>query len=1189
MRLKSLEIVGFKSFAQPVRLEFGPGVTAVVGPNGSGKSNLADALRWVLGEQSSRELRLERMEDLIFHGSAGRRAVGLARVTLTLDNSDGTLPLPQSEVSITRLLDRSGLSEYRLNRVPCRLRDITELLWGSGLGRNSYAFVGQGEVDRLVFSRPGERRLLVEEAAGVTRIRARRQEAERHLERARQASERVRDLVHELELQRDPLREAAARAEAWAALEAERRSLVRALFLVRERRVEAATARAGEELALLQEESGQAASEVARAEQELAEAGREEAEAREPRMRLERQAAAEGARWSAAVDAWLHRLREAERAAQEAREAREAARPGRQPGAREIEGRAQALAAERRAAEEEAARREEAAREAAAALEVAERELRQAEEDVAAREAEWRRGWERLQALRGRAEAERAGRMERLEAARARRRQLERELAEAEAELANRLGAEKEAAERLEAERRRWREGRAELERLRRRREQAGEEWTRAREEFRARRQRLELLRGMEEAEAGYPSGVRAVLQGRTRGDPVFRAVVGPLGELLEVEPRLAVALEVALGGQAYHLVVESGQAAQQAVEALRRAGAGRATFLPLDGLRPRRPSPQELPAAREAGALGWAAQLCRYEPRLAPAVEYALGRVLIAEELSQARRIALRYGLRFPVVTLAGDQVHAGGAISGGSRSNRNPGPLERRAETARLEAELAAEADRLRRLEAEARAILAEQEESERRQAAREASLREAEIEAARAEERAEQARARLAELRRDAQSAAGPAGEEAAAGAGEAGPEPAAGAAERELAEAEARLAAAEEARRLAEERLRGARGRQEAAASTLQEARLAWEQARSRATQLARELAWTTDEALRLERLARERIERARQAEARAESLAQEAAALLAGLARQAWRVEWLEAGAAALAERQASARARAEAAERALEQARRRSEQAAQRLQAARLRLARLEAEAESVRREAAAAGLGAEWAEEAEPPAESEAALEARRQKVEEELLRMGPVHSGAPAQLASLEARLGYLAGQLEDLERSRGNLEKLLHDLDQEGERRFRQALEEVRRAFGEIFVRLFQGGEAGLRLTDEEEGEPGIEIEVRLPGKRRAPLSLLSGGERALTAVAFLLALEQVRPSPFAVLDEVDAALDETSVARLAGFLKEQGRRLQILVITHQRATMEAADRLWGVTSAERGVSQLFHVELAEAAGD
>ncbi|MCL6521631.1 MAG: chromosome segregation protein SMC [Firmicutes bacterium] len=1187
MRLKSLEIAGFKSFAQPVRLEFGPGITAVVGPNGSGKSNLADALRWVLGEQSPRELRSERMEDLIFHGSAARRPVGVARVTLTLDNSDGSLPLPHAEVSITRVVDRSGLSEYRLNRQPCRLRDIAELLWGSGLGRNSYAFVSQGEVDRLVASRPAERRLLVEEAAGVTRIRARRQEAERHLGRARQAWERAGDLVAELEREHAPLRLAAERAVRRAALEEERLRLATSRLGLRWRRLEEAGARLREELARLEEEARAAAGEAARAEQELAEAAREEAEAREPRLRLERRAAAEEARRLAVTEQWRRQVEESRRAAEEARRAAEA-RPGR--GSLEAERRLSELSEERARAEAEAERREQEAREAAEEARAAERETGEAEAAASRAEAAWRRAEERLQDALRRRDAERAGRKERLEAARARSGEAERALARMRDEAALRRREEAAARGRLEASRQRLAAAGEELERRRRRRREAEAGLERLREALRARRQRLELLRGLEESEAGYPAGVRTVLQGRQRGEPAFREVVGPLGELLRVEEELARAVEVALGPQAYHLVIASGRAAQEAVEALRRAGAGRVTFLPLDALRPRRPSADEEPAEREAGAIGWASRLCRYEPRLEPAVAYALGRVLVARDLAAARRIAARYGLRFPVVTLEGDQVHAGGAISGGAWRGRAPGVVARRAEEERLEAEAA----RLAGEVGEGEALLAEaaraEAEAARARAEAEAEARAAELEAARAEERAGQVAARLEELERArAEAAAELARLEAeTAAAGGDGGEPAG---EADLRRAKADLERAEAERREAGRRLGEARQRLEAALARRQETGLARERARARAAQLAREQAWLADEVLRLEEAAREQAERARQAARRAEELAAEASRRLDELAALAWRAECAEEAAAGLAERETAARRRGAAAEARLGEARRRSELAAQRMQAVRLRLARLEAEGEALGREAAVTGARAPWEEPAgeEPAPLAEEELSARLTEVEEELRRLGPVNPEAPGQLAELEGRLGFLRRQLDDLERSRANLERLLGELEAEAERRFRRGLEEVRRAFAAIFARLFQGGEADLRLSEEEGGEAGVEIEVRPPGKRRSPLGLLSGGERALTALAFLLALEQVHPSPFLVLDEADAPLDESSAARLGAFLREQSRRLQVLVITHQRGTMEVADRLWGVTSAERGVSQLFSLELARAASE
>ncbi|MBX6351344.1 MAG: AAA family ATPase, partial [Clostridia bacterium] len=670
-------MVGFKSFADRTSVEFGPGVTAIVGPNGSGKSNIADAIRWALGELQARALRGERLDDVIFAGTAARRRAGWAQVEVVMEN-DGRLPVPAAEVSVLRRVDRAGESEVFLNGARCRVRDVQELLLGTGLGPRAYAYVGQGQVEAVLDGRPADRRALVEEAAGVTRYRARLLEAGRALERAGRLAERLRSLVEESAARLEPLARQAERARARSRLDREVERL--ALGLLRAEwedlssRIARLDERLGREREALSGHRAEARELEARLEAARAERGEREA------AEAEVEARAEEAREKA--ETARRRLRELQAAQAERRDAMrthearaEAARRDRERLLAEAASgreKAEALAAE---AELARARRDEALaarRRAEEALSAARRAAREAREELLSAE----------RALAN-AEAEERGLRERAEESRAR---LEAALAEAEARLARSedeaRGAE-EAWQRAARERRaaeaEWeaaQAARAEAERVAEEAARAAEEAARAEAEARS---RAEVWRAVQAAGEGYAEGPRAVLRAKAEGRPEVAEVVGAVAELLRVEARYERAVEVALGPTAQYLVARSAAGAGRAIAWLKAGKAGRATFLPLDGLRREAPGPAFERLRREPGAVAWAAELVACEEEVRPAIEHLLGRVLVAADLRAAERLARASGLRLRVVTLDGEVVHPGGALTGGEARSRGPSLVAR------------------------------------------------------------------------------------------------------------------------------------------------------------------------------------------------------------------------------------------------------------------------------------------------------------------------------------------------------------------------------------------------------------------------------------------------------------------------------------------------------------------------------
>ncbi len=1153
MHLQRLEVQGFKSFADRAAVEFGSGITAIVGPNGAGKSNLSEAIRWVLGESSARSLRGERMEDVIFGGTPARRPLPLADVSVSLDNADQSLPIGFGEVTLTRRVDRAGGGEYLLNRSPCRQRDFIDLLHGTGLGRHPFAFVSQGQADELLAARPEELRAVIEEAAGVTRYRARRADAERRLAAAAVAMARLGDILAERERHLPVLAAEAERAQRHRALVDELKRIELAVW--------------ARELGQLQERRRASDEAAARAAAAVAAAGAELTAAQE---RLDEALAAQAERQSA----W-ERQREGERAAaaeilrirQDGRLAAALAErlvAERQRLLAQADGARSRLAGWHAEAAERAGRREQLARAHEQSLEqlgvaeagaaAAAQARAEAGARLAALEADLtsvRRERERRMAAPGPAERDAA-----LAAA---------ERAEAEAAAAGeesaRTGLQAKAArEARTAAETAASEARGAGGRLR---NQLGE----ARERLTALRSRAQALREMLRHGAGLAQGPRAVVAGKAEGDPAFVGVLGALVQLLQVPPELAVAIDAALGGSAQDLVALTAADAETAITALKERRAGRATFLPLDAL-----AQAPLPAAtrdlaHQPGALGWAADLVDCEERVRPARDHALGRVLVARDLAAARALARRSGFRVRVVTVEGDVVHAGGAMTGGFLGGeRRGGALGQEAEAARLEAEARAQ---------EAAVAAAERglRDSGRRAEAAEAALRKASKDAAAGEARFAAALALMRRAEAESKRARSAADDLS----------------RRELRDETAIAELGEREAALLKD-VAAAREAEQGAARADIQAQAGRERAVNRRDAVRAQLADAEAWEARLQGERRRLEETLAGLEAEAERLAAEGSSRTAEAERHARHAEELDAAAAAArgesaAREQALAAAReaaaAAAAERSRAEGRRGEAEQALRL-----------AEVDAARQEAAVGALGERLAQAygmtlddlgSIAPAERPASAREAAAAIRAQLAELGEVNLGAVSLHQAEKERAAALAAQLADLDAAAATCRRWSEQVGARMQTAYADTLTAVRRELGDVFARLFGGGRADLA-----EVAGGLELLAQPPGKRAGPLSLLSGGERALVGVALLFALLRLRPASFCVLDEVEAALDDANVARFAQFLREwSGAGTQFIVVTHQRATMEAADRLVGVTLADGGTSRLVSVRLAEAA--
>jgi chromosome segregation protein len=1161
-------------------LEFAPGICAIVGPNGSGKSNFVDAVRWVLGEQSARQLRGARMDDVIFAGNAQRRPLGMAEVTLTFDNSDGAVATPFSEIAITRRAYRSGESEFFINKTAVRLRDITDMLLGTGLAAELAAVVSQGEIDAILSARPEARRELFEGVAGTARYRERKREAQRRLEQTAANALRVNDVLVELEKQLPAIDYQVRRARRYQKVQQQLRDLEIFSYVkkVQERRRE----RTRIVEALAGDDAVTAAVAKSRAEQQaqLSKARDDEYQASialDERNATHSKVAAELARHASAYAAAAAKAGELARTLES------------------LERDADASAA---AVSEADARLSRAVEELNRSREARDTALGNAE-SAAAAEAEQTARWERAYADLRAAEDARASAvakaMQSASAAAAAQAEHERlleaaarsddELQSLHASLqdveakARAAGAQREQAtsELASLERARDEAARAsrtangELESLRR----AAAAASRAAAEARAKKTALDEFAA---GRFGAPTGVQ-VLADAARSHELPGAV-GMLADQIEVDERYATAIDALLGPHAHDFVVRSLADATAAVKLLKACRAGRATILALEAAAQaepgKRPGPDNLP-----GVIGRACDLVRCDANVKPAIERVLVDAFVVTDLDAAFACA-RTAPFASFATLDGDVIR-GAAITSGSGT----GPMSaqalrasliaederlsvaaQEAEEQRARAETAA-ADALRRVESvqanlAAATIRAHDAQAQLERLADERSLLERRAAAVRQEREAQ--RTRSTQL-------------------------------EEEVARSRRRAREFSSALETQQQRCREALATADALAAQLNGVRAAHRKAAAEAAALVERVAQSGDdvEAVRAER---ERAStRRKERQSAVDQTREELAAVRAEVERLAAAQTASEKTVAQVAAELEAARARRDAAvqhARGLEEAYRAQEQRDREqsfdAERRRIRLAEIDAEL---------ALLSQTFSQNPATPQECDEVAaryagfagdeDAEVRRLREELARLGNVNLNALEDRAATLERCEFLRGQLRDLEAARASIVAGIAEIDAESLRQFNEAFAKVAAAFSETFTRLFNGGQAKIWVADAPDPtEAGIEISAQPPGKKMQNLNLLSGGERALTAVALIFATLQIRPSPFYIFDEIDAALDEANIGRFGVQLTElaAGGRSQIIIITHNKATMTLVDRMYGVTMSEPGVSNVLSLSLERA---
>jgi len=1183
MILKALEMQGFKSFPDKTVLEFNKGITAVVGPNGSGKSNISDAVRWVLGEQSTKTLRGSKMEDVIFSGTDVRKAKGFAEVTLRLDNTDRSLNKDSDEVSVTRRYYRSGDSEYLVNGESARLRDVNELFMDTGLGRDGYSIVGQGKIADMVSPKASERRDMLEEAAGISHFRYRRGDAIKRLAQAEENLVRLRDILSELESRVGPLKAQSEKAQKFIVLAGERKNLEIGIWLNtidktgekmrdQEHKIEIAEAshkEAQDELSKIGEMIDKAADGTRDINIKLE-------EIRNSASGFEEKLSDIDSQIKVAENSILHNNETIERinrdkaAENETEQNIDAA----VSAARECIQKAEEQIADATRQMDELSKQEETYRlsssefsDRAATLsgEISALSVRLADCRVTAETAN-----SSIEEIRSRISAidESMGtRKDDYDALLKRKADAEAELEEIQDEIVSVKNAIDGYTLRFEN-----RGKKADNVKL------AIDEKQR---ELHKGQDRVRLLEDLEKNMEGYFGAVKAVMKESGRG--ALRGIYGPVSQLITVKDKYSAAIETALGAAVQNIVVDNETDAKRAMGFLKEHRAGRATFLPITAIKGRVLSEQGLDD--QYGFVSIASDLVSYDNKYSEIIRWLLGRTAVAEDIDSAIAIAKKYSYRFRIVTLDGQVINAGGSMTGGSRV-QNAGILSRGNEIERLKGSLAS-------MQKELDGML-----SDYKLLSEDASAAKAELEGA----EGDLLRAKEENIRREGELKL----------------------ASDKLASVSSGVKELLEEKETLEKRIESVSSGAEAARSQIDELKETLEnkekelesitgdsktlqknreevaskaaEIRLRIVSLQKDVEANTDEITRLknrktghlDRLSeldgeiREIEEKNDELRALTERLSADEKALKANHGDAQNQINELISQRDELEKQANDLRLH----ERAKSEERERLSGDIARLEERKIAMrneydnltSKLYDEYQLTRREAAALEIEID-----------DYSLAAKRlAELKSQIRALGSVNVSAIEEYKEVSERYEFLSGQINDVETSRAELNKMIDDLTGKMAEQFREQFNRINSCFGQTFIELFGGGKAELRLEDERDVlGSDIEIKVQPPGKNVQNINLLSGGEKGLSAIALLFAILKVTPAPFCIFDEVEAALDDVNVSRYAQYVRRMTKNTQFILITHRRGTMEEADVLYGVTMQEKGVSKLLELKTAEMA--
>ncbi|WP_408954583.1 chromosome segregation protein SMC [Natroniella sp. ANB-PHB2] len=1186
MFLKQIEVKGFKSFADKVKIDFEPAITGIIGPNGSGKSNISDAVRWVLGEQSAKTLRGSKMEDIIFAGSKKRRALGMAQVSLTLDNSQNELPIDYNQATISRRVTRSGESDYLINNNICRLKDIQELLMDTGIGKDSYSIIGQGKVEQILSERSVDRRELFEEAAGISKHKQRKKEALKKLESTEQKLNRVRDIIEEIKRQLNPLKQEANKAEEYKNYQGELKELEVNLLLNNYVKLEN---QFDQQIATKQSLSYQLTE---------AKAGVNEFDLKIDNCQTKQQELV--AAIDQQKDALFNTKRDLERLESklELLAERKKNLGGQQDKLNQeitiLKDEVNLLQEKIYNKKEEGEILEEKLQQKLSLLNSKQEEINSIKKKLAERIGS-KQEIEGNKLTQANQITDYKHQIENLTKEVERCQKENKELIEIKENLQQKI---EKIEKRKEVKFKKVAKIKDELSSLRSYYEKKKEEqeefkkelnivqqdYQKLKEELNNKESRLNVLEGMQDNYQGYYKGVKNLLNyiNRTQN---LNGVCGVVAELIEVPQEYETAIEVALGSKLQNVIVEDDQVGKRAIEYLKDNRAGRATMLPLNLVKARSLRKSEERGLKLEGAIGLAKDLIDYHVQYRPVVENILGRVIIAENIDAAVEVSKAVNKRVKVVTLAGEVINPGGAMTGGSYAQDN-NLLGRSREIEKLKVEVKNISKKLTVLEQQGLAKKDELVTNQEQIKETKEKLHKLEIQRTTLEKDEQQLGRELARIQKEVALKVNKIDQ-----------------LEQQITEFKMKkeeLVNALNQLSVNENNLESTTNQLETEISSLkQKEELFSEQI----TNLKIELASVKEgkknlqnELMKLEqdfKKSQQQLEEKEKEVVRLENKQTQLKDTAQNLALEQQelnsKVDNLEEQLISLRQEEKEVKGRINQFEQQSKEVRERYQKLQQEYNQIEVELAQLEVKLTNVETK-----LTDEYQIDIDLVIEERTAIEdfteveKRIKKLKRKMKRLEPVNLGAIDEYQKLDQRFSFLKEQSDDLAQAKRSLQKVITEINEKMEEKFIKTFKEVKGQFEEIFTDLFGGGQAKLILEDEDDLlETGVEINAQPPGKKLQKLSLMSGGEKALTATALVFALLKVNPSPFYVLDELDAPLDDANVERFANYLDQLSSQTQFVVITHRKGTMKVSNSLYGVTMEESGVSKLVSLQLDQLA--
>ena len=1187
MYLKKLEIYGFKSFADRTVIEFDRGITAIVGPNGSGKSNVADAIRWVLGEQSAKSLRGSKMEDVIFSGTQKRKPLGFAEVSLTLDNTDGFLPVDFSEITITRRVFRSGESEYYINRSACRLKDIVELFMDTGVGKEGYSIIGQGRIEEIINAHPEERRAIFEEAAGIVKYKSRKEEAVRKLDKTLDNITRVEDILSEISKQLEPLESQSRIAREYLNLRDKLKVYRLNQFILKYDKYTENINQLKEQAILLEQEI----------ENNRLAVNQEEKKCEDARSVLD----------GIISDIQRYRdlchelLQNIERLKGEI-------------GI--LDEKIQQTSKEKHRLEEEIIRGEQKIEQNKKEMDNAfvllsnyEKDLANALEESSKLHSQINELEEYLTVSRAQVEKKKDSMIDILNSLSqvrndiTRLKTIESNLLKRQDEIENELVSLRKKESNFEEDKavieKKVQELEKELEKQRRVKNQLDqiilnqekdiedleERLQIKKQQFEGLRSRLKLLKEMDKEYEGFQKSVKNILKYCEKNPDFKKRICGVVAELIKVPKQYEVAIETALGSSLQYIVTENEEDAKYIIELLRNKKWGRATFLPISAVKGRGLSNTEKAVLKMEGCHGIASELINFAPKYRNVFENLLGRVVITESLDQAVSIARHFSYSFKIVTLDGDVVNPGGSMTGGSRNQKIDGIITRNREITELEsqiaqlsAELEEEEDKRNDLYEKHKTALAEADKVSK-------SLHELEISQATSKEQAERAKQEFLNISAQIDKLI------------------------KEQEEIKIEISCIQQSIQKKDEEIKVLESQSSDMEIMTRDTEASIKEAIRKKEELDRQ---ATDKKIFIASIEREIATLKEKSESLNKEIEQHEKAMQDKKAQVEEESAAIQKYRDSIQEKQDKIKEMQDAIYNKNEQINKLQEQKIaheaeiKNFEKNRKQLSAIieqiteqkhRIEVQLSKQETELNNLQNSIWEEYEisyanaldfrDPSLTASKIEQGIREINDKINSLGEVNVNAINEYKRIKERFDFLSNQRQDLLNAKDNLNVVIKDITKTMEDKFRQEFQVINQLFNEVFCKLFGGGKAELILQDPENVlESGIEIIAEPPGKKLQNLSLMSGGEKALTAIAILFAILKKKPSPFCVLDEIEAALDENNVYNFGKFIREFGQNTQFVVITHRRGTMESSDVLYGVAMEEKGISKMVSVKLEEA---